>query len=117
MIDLSKIENIYLYNGYTDLRKSIDGLVIIINDDFDISELKNKIFIFCNKGKDRLKIIEKDGTGFWLYQRRLSFGKFRWPRYKNGKLLIEKRQLLWLLEGLDVEQKYAHKEVNFISAY
>ena len=117
MIELSKIENIYLYNGYTDLRKSIDGLVVIISDDFDISDMKNKIFIFCNRGKDRLKIIEKDNNGWWIYQRRLSDGKFRWPKNKQGKLLIEKRQLLWLLEGLDVEQRHAHKETVFISAY
>ena len=37
---------------------------------------------------------------YWLYQKKLTDGKLLWPKEKNGALLIEKRQLLWLLDGL-----------------
>ena len=54
MIDLSNNEGIYLFSGPTDLRKSIDGLLILIQESFSISDMRNKIFMFSNKHKNRL---------------------------------------------------------------
>ena len=76
MIDLSKIEGIYLYSGYTDLRMSINGLSILAQSLYKLDELKHKLFIFCSKKKDNIKIIELDYDGFWLYQKKLFKGKF-----------------------------------------
>ena len=77
MIDLSNNEGIYLFSGPTDLRKSIDGLLILIQESFSLSDMRNKIFMFSNKHKNRLKIIEIDIDGVWLYQKRLTKDKFR----------------------------------------
>ena len=54
MIDLSNNEGIYLFSGPTDLRKSIDGLLILIQESFSISDMRNKIFMFSNKHKNRI---------------------------------------------------------------
>ena len=69
-------------------------------------------FVFCNKGQDKLKILYWDHNGFWLYYRRLERGRFRWPNARGEKpLLITRRELQWLLDGLTLEQKQAHPAV------
>lgn len=113
MIDLNKINGIYLYTGKTDLRASIFGLSIIIQENFPIETMRNKLFVFCSKNKRNIKIIELDYDGFWLYQKKLHKGKFRWPKYNeaNKTMIIDKRQFNWLLDGLEIIQKYAHEDV------
>ena len=80
MIDLSKIDGIYLYSGYNDLRMSINGLSILAQSLYKLDDLKHKLFIFCSKKRDNIKIIELDYDGFWLYQKKLFKGKFLWPK-------------------------------------
>lgn len=104
MIDLSNTEGIYLFSGPTDLRKSIDGLLILIQESFSLSGMRNKIFMFSNKHKNRLKIIEIDIDGVWLYQKRLTKDKFRWPKVEYGELSLSKDELNYLLMGMDITQ-------------
>lgn len=111
MIDLNNIEGIYLYSGYTDLRMSISGLSILAQNLYKLDDMKHKLFIFCSKRKDNIKIIELDYDGFWLYQKKLFKGKFIWPKKdNNGFINIDIRQLKWLLEGLNIIQPSAHIE-------
>lgn len=109
MIDLSKIESIFLYTGFTDMRLGVNSLSLKISEFGKEKELVNKLFIFCSKSKRNIKVVEWNCDGYWLYQKKLTEGKFLWPKEKNGALLIEKRQLLWLLDGLALEHKHAHK--------
>ena len=89
MIDLEKIDGIFLYTGKTDLRASIFGLSLIIQESFPIEIMRNKLFVFCNKDKRNIKIIELDYDGFWLYQKKLHKGKFRWPKLdENNRTMI-----------------------------
>ncbi len=59
MIDLSNNEGIYLFSGPTDLRKSIDGLLMLIQESFSLSDMRNKIFMFSNKHKNRINLSKK----------------------------------------------------------
>jgi|SRR5579871_82731 len=65
----------------------------------------------CNSG-DKLKILFWEHNGFWLYYRRLERGRFRWPASSDAPLLVTRRQLQWLLDGLSIEEKRAHKPVR-----
>lgn len=113
MIDLSNINNIYLVTGFTDMRKQIDGLTSIISINYPNLKLAlNNLYIFCSKDKTKLKILEIDKTGIWVYYKRTHGDKFSWPKV-TGELLIDKRQLLWLLDGLSPIQKSAHTERYF----
>ena len=105
---------VYLACGATDLRKSIDGLAAIVKYSFDLDVFSNSLFVFCNHGRDRLKILYWDHNGFWLYYRRLDAGRFRWPKSgeSHSALAISRRQLQWLLGGLALEQHKAHPEVT-----
>lgn len=113
MIDLSKIDHIYLVTGYTDMRKQIDGLTSIISINYPNLDLTiNNIFIFCSKDRTKLKILEVDQTGVWVYYKRTHGEKFIWPK-DELVILVEERQLLWLLDGLSPIQKRAHKARYF----
>ena len=104
MIDLTNNEGIYLFSGPTDLRKSIDGLLILIQESCQLDDMRNKIFMFSNKHKNRLKIIEIDIDGIWLYQKRLTKDKFRWPKVEYGKMNLTKDEIKYLLMGMDITQ-------------
>lgn len=105
--------SVYLACGATDMRKSIDGLAAIVVHTFDLDLFSNSLFVFCNRGGDRLKILHWDHNGFWLYYRRLERGRFLWPaRSEDRTLQISRRQLQWLLDGLTLEQRQAHRPVT-----
>jgi len=103
--------DIYLVTGNTDMRKSINGLSLIVSDVLDMDPLNRAWFIFCNRQRDKLKILFWDTNGFWLYYRRLEKGRFKWPRVtdETEAITISQHQLNWLLSGLSLTTKYAHK--------
>ena len=71
------------------------------------------LFVFCNKKRDKLKILKWDHNGFWLFYRRLEKGKFQWPTKTNvGTMLVTSRELDWLLGGLSMKQEKAHPKVE-----
>ena len=104
---------IYLACGATDMRKSIDSLAALATHAFDLDPFSDSRFVFCNRGRDKLKILRWDRNGFWLYYRRLEKGRFEWPASSVGSsIVISRRQLAWLLDGLPLEQHRAHSEVS-----
>lgn len=110
MIGFHDISNIYMAQGYTDLRKGIDGYASIVQDHFKLSPFEDALYIFCNRQRDKLKCLYWDGTGFWLLYKRLEKGHFKWKKDDTGALLVTHQQLQWLLDGLKIEQKTAFKK-------
>lgn len=110
--DVSKAENIYIACGYTDMRKSIDGLAVIVQETFGLDPLSNSLFLFCGKRADRLKALYWEGDGFILLYKRLEDGKYQWPRSEKDVENIDRQQLRWLLEGLSIQQKKVIKKVD-----
>jgi len=113
MIAAPGAERVYLACGATDLRKSIDGLAVLVQQVFQLELFDQAWFVFCNRDRDKLKILRWETNGFWLYYRRLERGRFHWPATPSGTpRLITRRQLHWLLDGLTLEQGQAHQEVT-----
>ena len=56
------------------MRKSIDGLAAIVEGSFSLDPFDGALFVFCNRNRDRLKVLEFDGDGFWLHFKRLEKG-------------------------------------------
>jgi len=103
------VEQVYLACGATDLRKSIDGLAVIVQIHFALDPFAPALFVFCNRQRDKIKILYWEHNGFWLFYRRLERGRFRWPQTNEGTACaIDRRQLQWLLAGLEIEQQKAH---------
>lgn len=103
---------VYLACGSTDLRRSIDGLAVIVKETFNLDPFSPSLFVFCNKKHDKIKILQWDHNGFWLHYRRLERGKFNWPNANADVLSISYRELRWLLDGLSLKQNRAHKAVK-----
>lgn len=113
MLTNGAFERVYIARGTTDLRKSIDGLAVIVQECFDLDPFSPCLFVFCNRKRDKLKILQWEHNGFWLHYRRLERGTFDWPDAQDPSSMdISPRQLRWLLDGLPIEQSRAHRAVH-----
>ena len=90
--------------GFTDMRRSIDGLASMVQQVFKLDPYDRNLYLFCGRRNDRIKALYYDTTGFILLYKRLERGVFQWPRQESEARQITERQLRWLLEGLSIEQ-------------
>ncbi len=112
MISGFSVKQVYLAIGVTDMRKSINGLSLIVSEQLAHDPFSGSVFVFCNRARDKLKILYWECNGFWLYYRRLDKGKFQWPSLQNQQsVTLSVRELQWLLEGLSCQQALAHLPV------
>ena len=96
--------------GYTDLRRSIDGLAAIVQAQLKLDPYNSALFLFCGRRCDRIKGLLWEGDGFLLLYKRLDNGKFQWPRNETEALQLTAQQTRWLMEGLKIEQPKAIRE-------
>lgn len=114
MIILAAHTQVYLAAGATDMRKQIDGLAALVVDVLEADPFSSHVFVFCNRGRDKLKILFWHTNGFWLWYRRLERERFWWPSAQSeGPVKLSVRELAWLLEGLDPHRVAAHKGADF----
>ena len=105
-------KRVFLACGQTDMRKNINGLAAIVESNFKLSPFEEAIFVFCNRSRDRIKILEWDSDGFWLYFKRLEKGHFRWPTSGTEQTLtLTGEELSILLGGTRVELKLKREEL------
>lgn len=110
--DITSATDIYIICGYTDMRKSIDGLCAIIRDQLHCEpEHTTALYLFCGRRNDRIKALLHENDGFVLLYKRLDHntGKYRWPRNRDEVKTITWRQFDWLMSGLEIEQPKAIK--------
>ena len=98
-------KRVYLACGATDMRKAINGLSAIVNLRFRFDSLEKALFVFCNRSRNRLKILEWDGDGFWLHAKRLEKGTFPWPSEKEPVMMLEEGEFAQLLSGTKLRRK------------
>jgi len=108
---------VYLASGNTDMRKSINGLSIIVESRFELDPFSGHLFVFCNKRKNNIKVLYWDRNGFCLWQKRLEKERFRWPDIREEIIVIEERELMWLMEGLEIKQEKAHRVLGYSNLY
>ena len=105
-------DRIYIACGYTDLRRGIDGLASMVQQQFDLDPFTNTLFLFCGRRRDRIKALYWEGNGFVLLYKRLESGTFQWPRSETEARRLSQQQYRWLMEGLSVDQPKAHRPVS-----
>jgi len=111
MINLTG-KRVYLACGHTDLRKSINGLAALVEISFGHDPFDGAMFVFCNRHRDRIKILEWDADGFWLHFKRLERGRFKWPTLEDeATMTLTGEELTYLLSGTRVELKLKRNEV------
>ena len=115
--DFRGAEKVYLACGYTDLRKGIDGLAALVQQEFQLDPFTSTLFLFCGRRRDRIKALywgerapvalkprtdradRRDGNGFVLAYKRLEQGVFQWPRSAAEVRELTPQQYRWLMEG------------------
>ena len=108
--DISSNQQVYLVTGYTDLRRSIDGLAMIIQGQLRLDPFSSALFLFCGRRRDRIKGLLWERDGFLLLYKRLNNGQFQWPRNETEAKLLTPQQTRWLLEGLTIDQPKAIRD-------
>lgn len=113
--DFTGAERVYIACGYTDLRRGIDGLAELVRQQFRLDPFSNTLFLFCGRKRDRIKALYWEGNGFLLLYKRLEQGVYQWPRSESEARELTPQQYRWLMEGLNVDQPKAHRDVTDIS--
>ena len=117
MVGLSAGTRVYLALGATDLRKSIDALSLLVEAQFALPALSGHWFAFCNRRRTLVKVLYWDRNGFCLWQKRLERETFRWPKREADVLEVGARELLMLLEGMELAKPSARKRWSYDSMY
>ena len=114
MISFGTNTKVYLATGATDMRKAINGLMVLVEEVLEADPFSSHLFVFCNRLRNKIKILYWHNNGFWLFYRRLEKQRFWWP--STGEQLsveITPRELSWLLEGLDITRIEAHQATQY----
>ena len=100
---------VYLAVGATDLRKGFDGLQGIVRSRLESDPASGHLFVFCNGGKRRLKVLYFDNSGMWICTKRLEKGRFDWPQEMEGltKITLSATEFAALVDGLQLTQTRA----------
>ena len=106
MFGFGPATRIYVAVGATDMRKGFEGLYGLVRDRLQCSPLSGHVFLFCNAARNRLKLLVWDGSGLWICAKKLSRGRFCWPKPQAGevKVVLSHEQLAMLLGGIDLIQ-------------
>jgi len=111
--DLSAV---YLCRDAVDFRKGINGLSVLVEELLELDPFSEQLFVFCNRRRNRIKILYWERSGFCLWQKRLEKARFHWPRrVASETVTLTGQQLNWLLDGYDVMKMKPHKSLFFSS--
>jgi len=110
----NNITAVYLCRDIVDFRKGINGLSVLVEDSMNLDLFSEQLFIFCNRKRDKLRILYWERNGFCLWQKQLEKEKFKWPRKSDNEVItLTGQQLNWLLDGYDIMRMQAHKTLNY----
>ena len=104
---------VFIYNKPTDMRKSINGLSILVSDIFNKNPTEGGIFVFWNKKLDKLKLLYWHINGFCLLYKRLEKQRFKIPSVLSSTLVVSAKELQWLLDGLNFSKLSGHKSLKY----
>ena len=94
------------YNYYiciipTDMRKDFNSLAQIVQEELALDPFSKSMFLFCSRRRNIVKVLVWD-RGFWVLQKRLQKGTFKWPQEEGEAKQITLDDLKRLLDGQDV---------------
>jgi transposase len=107
MWGLGPATKVYLAVGPTDLRKGFDGLYGLARDALGLEPLSGHLALFCNRQRNRLKILFWDGSGLWVCARRLEKGRYSWPSPREAAsacVTLSHEEFSLLIGGIDLSQ-------------
>jgi transposase len=107
---------VLLCREVVDFRKSINGLSALVEEHLQLDPFGPQLFVFCNRRRDKLKILYWERNGFVLWYKRLEKQRFPWPsRDRKDVLEMTGRELNWLLDGIDLFRIKPHEPLSYTS--
>lgn len=101
---------VYLAREPVDMRRSIDGLSIQVERELGLDPFAPQLVVFCNRKRDKIKILYWDKSGFVLWYKRLEQDRFAWLSAATPAVVkLTGRELNWLLDGIDVFSMKPHE--------
>jgi transposase len=100
------------------MRKGFEGLYGLVRDQLGLDPLSGHLCLFCNKGRNRLKVLYWDGSGLWICAKRLERGRYSWPSdgEHSARVILTQEELSLLLGGIDLtrtrRKNWYRKEVE-----
>ena len=108
------VPRIYLHRAPVDFRKAVNGLSEVVAQELSMNPFDESLYVFCNRGRDKIKILHWDKTGFVLWYKRLEKEKFKWPKDNMESVIeLDEQALNWLLSGLPIFLPKPHKPLNY----
>ena len=103
MMPTSSGMKVHLALGYTDMRKGMDGLAMLVQGVLKTDPFSGHLFAFRGRKANLVKILWWDGTGLCLFTKRLDDRGFPWPSAEvaSEAVVLSPAQLSMLLEGID----------------
>jgi transposase len=120
MFILSPQTKVFLAKQVTDMRKSFPGLITLTESILQQDPASGHLFVFVNRRRDMLKILHWDGSGFWIWYRRLERGTFQLPTppadHQEADVELTPAQLSLILDGIDLTSarqrlRYRHADL------
>ena len=109
----------FIHSGAVDMRKGVDGLSGVVQQDFNQCSLSGDVYIFLNHRRNRIKILHWQGDGFVIYFKRLEKGTFEIPKTDaaSKSITLTHYQLQFILDGIVLSSikkrlRYEHQFVN-----
>lgn len=108
---------VYLCKEPVDMRKQMNGLAVLVESELELNPFDPALFVFCNRQKDKIKILFWERNGFVVWYKRLESERFKWPKSfsDTGILTLTSQELNWLLDGYDLSVMQPHKTLYYQS--
>ena len=115
MLRPERSAQVHLYAGVDDMRKSIDGLAVLVEQDMKLSPMQPALFVFCNRQRDKIKLLYWERNGFVLWYKRLEKQRFKWLKTLSASesFSIAGYELNLLLDGLDIFNNKPHEALFY----
>jgi len=105
---------VHLPTQPVDMRKSINGLSVLVADHLALNPLNGQMFVFYNRQRDKIKILYWDRNGFCLWYKRLEKDRFQIPTNISGDHIeLSSDELSWLLSGLNIREIKGHSQLHY----
>lgn len=118
MLTLAADTKVYIYHEQVDMRKSIDGLVLLIVEALKLDPQSKAMYLFRNKAGDKIKAVIWDGDGFILLYKRRERGRFIFPKeITESYYEIDADLFNWLRKGFDFYALKHHPELKYSAYY
>ena len=117
MLSLPSSNRYWLYQGWADARKSFDGLSGIVTNEMGLLLQTGDVFIFINRRRTHIKLLQWEVDGYGIYCKRLEEGTFEMPVGSPGnRVQLTMRQLTLILQGVSLSKviyrkRYSPKQI------